>query len=207
MTESTIVYVVDDDEVVLTSVEALLKQHGYQASCFLSAAEFLARADVDCPGCVVTDVLMPGMDGIELQRRLLEAQSPLSVVVVTGVADVPTAVAMMESGALTLLEKPYDHQRLLAAVERGLAASRERSQIRQKEQTVAQHLALLSEEERRVLELMVAGKPNKAIARGLNLGLRTVDRRRRAVLEKMSVQTVPQLALLLDESRVAEPQP
>ena len=205
MTDAATIYVIDDDQAVLLSVKALLSQHGYQVRCYLSAREFLDDAPLDRCGCVVTDVQMPDINGIELQQRLLAAKCLLSVVVVTGVADVPMAVTLMESGAVTLLEKPYDHNDLLHAVERGLAASRVRWQQRQQEQEVLDHLAMLTDEERRVMELMVAGKPNKAIARGLELGMRTVDRRRQSVLEKMGVETVPELALLLGTAGAAEP--
>jgi FixJ family two-component response regulator len=206
MTDEASVYVVDDDQGVLLSVEALLSQHGYSACCYASAAEFLADVALDTCGCLVTDVRMPEISGIELQRRLRAASSPLAVVVVTGVADVPMAVTLMEGGAVTLLEKPYDHNELLDAVKRGLAASRERWNRRQQEHDVATQLATLTGEERQVMELMVAGKPNKAIARGLGLGMRTIDRRRRTVLEKMGVETVPELALLLGTARAAEPE-
>jgi len=124
MIESNAVYIVDDDEAVLLSVKAMLSQHGYQSRGYLSANEFLADAPTDGPGCVITDLQMPVVSGIELQQRLFAANSFLSVVVVTGVADVPTTVALMEQGAITLLEKPYDHNKLVLAVERGLTLSR-----------------------------------------------------------------------------------
>jgi FixJ family two-component response regulator len=103
MNETTTIYVVDDDEAVLLSVKAMLGQHGYQSRGYLSAKQFLAEAPTDCPGCVITDLQIPEISGVELQQRLLAANSLLSVVVVTGVADVPTAVALMERGAITLL--------------------------------------------------------------------------------------------------------
>lgn len=205
MAEPTTIYVVDDDEAVLLSVNALLSQHGYIVRCYLSAAEFLADASLDNCGCLVTDVQMPDINGMELQRRLLSADSPLSVVVVTGVADVPMAVELMKSGAVTLLEKPYDHNDLLEAVRNGLAASREHWETIHRQRGVAERLATLTDEEREVMNLMVAGKPNKAIARGLKLGMRTIDRRRQSVLKKMGVDTVPELALLLGSAQVAEP--
>src|SRR5262245_45380092 len=113
MTETSHVYAVDDDEAVLASVKAVLSLYGHRVACYSSAEEFLEEASLEDPGCVVTDLQMPEVSGVELQRRLLAAHSPLAVVVVTGVADVPTAVTMMERGAVTLLEKPYDHAALL----------------------------------------------------------------------------------------------
>jgi FixJ family two-component response regulator len=207
MADAATVYVVDDDQAVLLSVKALLGQHGFSVCCYPSAAEFLAEVPLDGCGCLVTDVQMPEISGVELQQRLVEAGSPLSVVVVTGVADVPMAVTLMESGAVTLLEKPYDHNDLLRAVQRGIATSRDCWNRRQQTQTVAVRLATLSDEERQVMQLMVAGKPNKAIARGLELGMRTIDRRRHSVLAKMGVHTVAELALLLGSIGVEESSP
>lgn len=197
MTAAEYVYVVDDDEAVLLSVKAILTQHGYQVQCFLSAEAFLAEIPSNVSGCAITDVQMPGMDGVELQQRLKAARSLLSVVVVTGVADVPLAVTMMERGAVTLLEKPYDHIDLLDAVAKGIGASRKRAELISGEETVQQRLATLTDEELQVMECMLADRPNKAIAHVLDLSMRTVDRRRRAVLDKMKVKSVPELALLI----------
>jgi two-component system, LuxR family, response regulator TtrR len=197
MTDVNHVYIVDDDEAVLLSVKAMLSQHGYQSRGYLSAQEFLAEAPIDCPGCVITDLQMPVISGVELQQRLLAAKSFLSVVVVTGVADVPTTVALMEKGAITLLEKPYDHHRLVQAVERGLSLSREQWLRARSEQSTRQRLESLTEEETRVMECILTGQPNKAIAHRLGLSMRTVDRRRQSVLEKMEVRTAPELGLLL----------
>jgi len=197
MTDAEQIHVVDDDEAVLLSVKAILSQHGYRVHCFSSAEEFLAAMPADAPGCVITDVQMPGMDGVELQQRLKTPRSLFSLVVVTGVADVPLAVTMMERGAVTLLEKPYDHIDLLDAVAKGLSASRKRSELVHNEVTVRERLATLTGEEKRVMECMLADKPNKAIAHSLDLSMRTVDRRRRAVLEKMKVKSIPELALLM----------
>ena len=203
MIDSYTIYVVDDDEAVLLSVQAMLNQHGYSCRCYLTAEEFLHDAPSDQPGCVITDLQMPEISGVELQKQLLADESPLSVVVVTGVADVPTTVALMERGAVTLLEKPYNHDDLVHAVERGLEVSRLRWLEKQNRQTVVDRLATLSEDERRVMECMLTGQPNKAVAHRLELSMRTVDRRRQAVLEKMAVRTAPELALLLGSAGIS----
>jgi len=197
MTDAGAVYIVDDDEAVLLSVKAMLSQHGYQSRGYLSADEFLAEAPSDCPGCVITDLQMPVVSGVELQQRLLAAKSFLAVVVVTGVADVPTTVTLMEKGAITLLEKPYDHNKLVLAVERGLTLSREQWLQARCEQLTRQRLESLTEDEHRVMQCMLTGQPNKTIAHRLGLSMRTVDRRRQAILEKMDVRTAPELGLLL----------
>lgn len=206
MTAKELVYVVDDDEAVLLSVKAILSQHGYDVHGFSSAEEFLAAAPQDVAGCVITDVQMPGMDGVELQQRLKSARSLFSVVVVTGVADVPLAVTMMERGAITLLEKPYDHIDLLDAVAKGVAASRKQAELVRSEDTVRERLATLSAEELQVMEYMLADKPNKAISHSLDLSMRTVDRRRRAVLDKMKVKSIPELAILLGAAGLNPPE-
>jgi FixJ family two-component response regulator len=191
------VFAVDDDASVLASVRAVLAQARYDVICFASAEQFLAEAPLDVPGCLVTDLQMPGVGGVELQRRLLEAGSPLSLVIVTGVADVPTAVTLMERGAVTLLEKPYNHAALLKAVERALTDSVQRYRRRQAERAAAVRLAQLTRTERNVMEYVLSGAPNKAISEALDLSMRTVDRRRQTILHKMGVQSVPELAILL----------
>jgi two-component system response regulator FixJ len=198
------IYVVDDDAAVLNSLQALLQAHGFQVQCYSSAETFLSEVDMNHRGCVVTDVAMPGMSGVDLVRHLHEAKSPLAVVVVTGVANVPMAVSLMEYGAITLLEKPYDTERLLAAVNRGLTISDEQCEQWQREQEIQRRLNMLTDEERSVMDRLLADKPNKAIAAELHLSLRTVDRRRQSVLEKLGVDSVPELALMLGPLRQAE---
>lgn len=205
MSDSNSIYVVDDDEAVLMSVRAMLSQHGYHCQCFLTAGEFLRNAPADRPGCVITDLQMPEITGVELQQRLVAQESPLAVVVVTGVADVPTTVSLMERGAVTLLEKPYNHDDLVHAVEKGLELSRETFRQKNNKKSVLERLATLSLDERRVMDCMLTGQPNKAVAHRLELSMRTVDRRRQAVLEKMGVRTAPELALLLGSAGVSLP--
>ena len=129
--------------------------------------------------------------------RLNAAGSPISTIVVTGVADVPTAVALMENGAVTLLEKPYDQAILLKAVVRGLEASKKLWEKQQAKRSVGQRLQTLSEEEQQVLQFMLSGEPNKIISSKLDLSMRTVDRRRQTILKKMQVQSLPELAMLV----------
>jgi two-component system response regulator FixJ len=198
------IYVVDDDAAVLNSLQALLQAHGFQVQCYSSAEHFLSEVAMNHRGVVITDVAMPGMSGVDLVRRLHEAKSPLSIVVVTGVANVPMAVSLMEYGAITLLEKPYDTERLLAAVNRGLTISGQQCEQWQREQEIQRRLSQLSDEERSVMDRLLADKPNKAISAELHLSLRTVDRRRQSVLEKLGVDSVPEMALMLGPLRQAE---
>jgi FixJ family two-component response regulator len=198
------IYVVDDDAAVLNSLQALLQAHGFAVQCYSSGEQFLSEVAMNRRGCVITDVAMPGMSGVDLVRRLHEAKSPLSIVVVTGVANVPMAVSLMEYGAITLLEKPYDTERLLAAVNRGLTISGQQCEQWQREQEIQRRLNQLTDEERSVMDRLLADKPNKAISAELHLSLRTVDRRRQSVLEKLGVDSVPEMALMLGPIRQAE---
>jgi two-component system, LuxR family, response regulator FixJ len=201
MHDQGVIYVVDDDPAVLDSLEALLSQYDYQVRCFSSAASFLEDAILNSAGCLITDVQMPEMNGAELLQKLNALKSTLSMVVVTGVADVPTAVALMQSGATTLLEKPYDQNELLDAVGRALVTSHSHWNQEQAKKSVRQRLETLSEDEESVMKLMLAGEPNKGISSKLTMSMRTVDRRRHSILSKMQVASVPELATLLSTSR------
>lgn len=194
------VFIVDDDEAILASVKAVLSQFGYDPQCFHSADDFLKQAPLDAPGCVVTDLQMPGIDGFQLQERLAAMHSLLSIVVLTGVADVPTAVKVMRNGAATLLEKPYVSRDLLISVQQGLDASKKRWHTWQLEREVQAKLITLTDDERAVMKLMLSGAPNKSIASSMDLGMRTVDRRRQAIFSKMGVNTVAELAMLLSST-------
>lgn len=191
------IYVVDDDVAVLQSVKAVLAELNCEITCYQSAEQFLTNAAIDKPGCLITDLQMPGISGLELHQRLVQAQSALSVVVVTGVADVPTAVTVMRTGAVTLLEKPYESAELLQAVKDALAMSHQRWQQALTQRTVLQRLSQLSVEERQIMDAMLANKTNKSISQQLEISMRTVDRRRSTILEIMGVKSVAELAACL----------
>ena len=199
------VFVVDDDLQVREGLCALLQAKQYRTEAFGSAAEFLVSFEPSRPGCLVTDLRMDGMSGMELQQRLKELGVLLPVVVVTGHADVMTAVRVMELGALTLIQKPFGQTKLLEAVERALELNAANLERRHRWQSVQQRLASLSNDERDVMQLMVEGEPNKSISGRLCISMRTCDRRRRSVLDKMQVDSVPRLAALLAEFANAEP--
>jgi two-component system response regulator FixJ len=200
MTEP-IVHVIDDDPEVLESLSYLLSAHGYAQRLFPSAEEFLQSYDAQQPGCLITDLQLGGMSGAELQERLLADGSEMPIIVLTGHACVQMAVQLMERGAWKVLLKPCDPDQLLIAVKGGLARDRELRERRRRRGDVRLRLDTLSEEERQVLDAMLADLPNKAIAEQLGLSRRTVDRRRRSVLDKMRATSVPELATLLAEER------
>jgi FixJ family two-component response regulator len=196
--QTATIYVVDDDPAVRQSLAELVQSPGFVCKTFASAEEFLAHHHhEEGVGCVVTDYCMPGMNGTELQTALAKRNSKLPVIVVSGFADVPVAVRAMQHGAITLLQKPFNRNELLAAVETALQVAARRAGEAAAESEIAAQLARLTAEETAVMELLLAGHPNKAIARELDLGLRTVERRRQQVLEKMGVGSLPELACLI----------
>jgi two-component system response regulator FixJ len=187
------VFVVDDDADVRDSVCALLESAGLAAEPFDSALAFLAAYQASRHGCVIADVRMPDMDGMALQEELRKSGSTLSVIVITGHADVPLAVRAMKAGAVDFIEKPFDDQALIASVKRALAqadSTREQASAAQKAGAL---IATLSARERQVLELLVAGRSNKVIAYELDISPRTVEIHRAHVMEKMEAKSLSDL--------------
>ncbi len=190
-------FVIDDDRAVLHSVSELLDAAGIQTLAFTSAEQFLHQLSPATAGCVITDLRMQGMSGADLLKVLREADCRLPVVVVSGHADVPVTVEVMEHGAITLLQKPYKAEELLDAVRRALDAYRsDRHKFNQLDD-IRHRLESLQPDEYGVMKLMIEGKPNKTIASELDISMRTVDRRRSAVLEKMGVGSAPEVARLV----------
>ena len=186
------VHVIDDDEAVRESLLFLFDSAGLRAEAYASPLAFLDALDADAAGCVVTDVRMPGMNGLELLRRLQERARRLPVIVITGHGDVPLAVEAMKSGAFDFLEKPFDDERLLALVRRGLEA--EPGLSSNPEADVArQRVARLSQRERQVLKRLVDGQLNKTIAWDLGISARTVEVYRAKLMSKMEAQAFADL--------------
>jgi two-component system response regulator FixJ len=205
MLNRPLVCVVDDDDGVRRLTCRLLEQAGNEVKGYSGAAPFFAEFDESRTACVVTDLRMPGTDGGQLLERLRSAGSDVAVVLITGHADVRTAVHLMEHGALTLLEKPYEPENLRAAVERAIAQTTKRREERTAGDAARQRFEQLTEDERDVLQFMITGVPNKTIASRLTLSARTVDRRRNAVLTKMGVGSVSELASLVTQHKLNEP--
>lgn len=198
---AALVCVVDDDPTVLDLTCRVLESHGYEVRGYAGAEEFLKELDEKRLACVVTDLRMPNVDGGELLQRLRARVSVVSVIVLTGHADVRTAVRLMEEGAMTLLEKPFQPDELFVAVDRAVRATQARRATEERLAQARRNFAELTTDEREVLECMVAGLLNKSIASQLQLSMRTVDRRRRAVLTKMEVDSVSELATLIAKLR------
>ncbi len=193
MAADAIVHVIDDDEAVRQSLEFLLRAAGVTARTYESAAAFLNALPAIETGCVITDVRMPGISGIELLRRLSEMQVKLPVIVITGHADVPLAVEAMKNGAVDFLEKPYEDELLLGSVRSALDRSQQNAARNSKRVEVEARLATLTNREREVLEGLVAGKPNKIIAFDLAISPRTVEIYRANVMTKMAAASLSEL--------------
>jgi two-component system response regulator FixJ len=193
ITMAETVYVVDDDLDIRDSLSVLLEASGYTTRTFESATSFLASDAPDSVGCLIVDVQMPEMDGIALQKELVARRSPLQVVVMTGHADIPIAVGAMKAGAVDFLEKPFDEPVLLDSVRRALDRASSVGDHAKEARNAAARIALLTERERQVLELIVAGKANKVIAHELSISPRTVEIHRARVMEKMDAGNLADL--------------
>jgi FixJ family two-component response regulator len=187
-----LVYVVDDDEAVRDSLQFLLEPT-YRVAAFDSAEAFLARYDPQAIACLILDVRMPGMSGLQLQEELLGRGSHLPVVFVTGHGDVPMAVATMKKGAADFIEKPFEQQALKALVERMLDRAREDAARIERERINSSLLARLTPREQQVLERIVAGRLNKQIADDLGISIKTVEAHRANIMDKLNAGTVADL--------------
>src|SRR3954468_15886105 len=192
MAEET-VFVVDDDAGARDSLCALLESAGIAAEAFESARAFLQAHRPEQAGCLIADIRMPDMDGLELQEELNRRHAGLPVIVVTGHADVPLAVRAMKAGAVDLIEKPYDDALLLASVRRALAQAHGAREQSAATEAAKSRIANLSARERQVLGLLVAGQPNKIIAYELDISPRTVEIHRAHVMEKMEAKSLSDL--------------
>lgn len=193
MSEEKTVFVVDDDPAARESVSALAESMGLRVETYESAEEFLEELKTSRSGCLVTDVKMEGITGIELQDRLAEAGHEIPVIVITGYANVPMAVTAMQTGAVTLLEKPCNQELLARSIREALDRGETRQGEQRELEEIERRLARLTPAERDVLAMMVAGDANKVIARKLGVGLRTVEARRHQVFDKMGAESLAEL--------------
>jgi FixJ family two-component response regulator len=199
-----VVFVVDDDSAVRSSIRMLLKSIGVAATSMGSAQEFLDSFDPAQPGCLVLDVRMPGMSGLELQEQLNMRGAILPVIFITGHGDVPMAVEAMQHGAFDFLQKPFRDQDLIDRIQKALARDRETRSELQKHDQIRARLESLTPRERDVLQLLAQGRQNKVMASELGLSQRTVEIHRAHVMEKMGARSVAQLVrMLLDAQQAA----
>ena len=187
------VYVVDDDEAVRDSVQWLLEGQDYRVRCFESAEAFLARYDAREVACLIIDIRMDGMSGLELQERLIDRDSPLPMAFITGHGDVPLAVDTMKKGAMDFIQKPFKEDQLVTLVERMLEQARSSFAEHQQAASRDALLAKLTGREAQVLERIVAGRLNKQIADDLGISIKTVEAHRANIMEKLGANTVADL--------------
>lgn len=187
------VYVVDDDEAVRDSLQWMLEGKDYRVRCFDSAESFLSRFDAREVACLIVDIRMDGMTGLELQNRLIEIHSPLPLAFITGHGDVPMAVDTMKKGAMDFIQKPFDEPQLLPLVERMLAQAKESFAEYQSSINRDALMARLTLRESQVLERIVAGRLNKQIADDLGISIKTVEAHRANIMEKLGANTVADL--------------
>jgi FixJ family two-component response regulator len=201
-TVAPLVFVVDDDPSVRKSLGRLLALAGYRVQEFASAREFLARAASEGPCCLVLDVRMPGLTGIELQQTLAAAGRRMSIVFVTGHVDVPTSVKAMKGGAVDLLTKPIDRQALLAAIARAVAKDAADLSEELRIADIRERVRMLTVRETQVFALVVTGMLNKQIASDLGVGLKTIKVHRAKVMAKMRARSMAELVRLADAAGV-----
>ena len=200
------VFVVDDDEGARNSLRFLLKSVGLPAVTFGTAQAFLAAYEAHQPGCLVLDVRMPGMSGLELQQELNRRGAVVPVVFVTGHGDVPMAVEAIQQGAFDFVQKPYREQELLDRIQRALVKDQENRKALEERDRIRARLASLTPREREVMQLMILGKPNKVMAADLGLSQRTVEIHRAHVMEKSGATSVAQLVrMVLDSEQSTAP--
>ena len=203
MRESTpTVYVVDDDPDVLKAIERLLESTGLSVSTFSSPQQFLERYDRNAPGCLVLDLALPGLSGLDVQRLLEQQGSVLPIVFLTGRGDIATSVQAMKRGAADFLTKPIDDTALIAAVHEALATDQAHRSARLERERLAECLAALTERERQVLERVVAGRRNKEIAAELGTTEKTIKFHRGNLMRKMGVHVVADLVKLAERAGV-----
>jgi FixJ family two-component response regulator len=187
------VYVVDDDEAVRDSLQWMLEGKDYRVRCFDSAESFLSRYDAREVACLIADIRMGGMTGLELQSKLIEINSPLPLAFITGHGDVPMAVDTMKKGAMDFIQKPFNDAQLLPLVERMLDQARESFADYQSAINREALMSRLTLRETQVLERIVAGRLNKQIADDLGISIKTVEAHRANIMEKLGANTVADL--------------
>lgn len=197
MPSDAIVFVVDDDAAVCDSLRFLIESVGLRVRTFSSADGFLAAYTPDQPGCVVLDIRMPGMSGLELQEQLAKRGHTLPVIIITAHGDVPSAVRAMRAGAVDFMSKPFNDQDLLDRVHQALAKDAQARQDEAVRAGIAAKVALLTPREREVMDLVVSGMSNKGIAAQLQLSAKTVETHRARVMEKMEAGSLAELVRMV----------
>ena len=183
-------FVVDDDEAIRTLWRWLMESNGIGVRTFGTAVEFIEHYEQDTPGCLVLDLRLPGMSGLELQEYLKAKGIEIPIVFVTAHADVATAVTALKGGAVDLIEKPFSYRQVLSVIEKAFQRDAENRERRARQAEMAGRIAALTERERAVLQRIIEGKANKIIAAELDISIKTVEFHRSKLMEKMQVDSV-----------------
>ena len=191
--EQGTVYVVDDDGSTRELLAWLMQRHGLRAELFADARSFLASYRAGAPGCLIVDLNMPGMGGLDLQRHLKELGAMLPVIFLSGRADVPKAVRAVREGAVDFIEKPFDYKHVVALVEECLRRDADERERRRRRRTACARLAQLTQREREVMDLVVAGLTNREIGERLDISVKTVEAHRSRLMEKLEVHSIAEL--------------
>lgn len=190
-------HIIDDDEAIRDALQWQFRTRGVECTLWSSAEAFLDAWQTDWRGCIVLDIRMEGMSGLECFDTLIERQCSLPVIFITGHGDVPMAVSALKKGAFDFIEKPFSDNELIERVERAIALDTERQRAAADRGTVESRLASLTAREREVMELILEGKYNKVIADQLSISMRTVEAHRSKVFDKMQVRSAVELAQML----------
>jgi two-component system response regulator FixJ len=193
MLESQSVYIVDDDAAVRDALSILVKSVNLYAKEYSSADQFLAEYDPQRPGCLITDVYMPGIDGVALQKRLTDMGSQIPMLIMSGHGDIPLAVNMIRNGALNFIEKPFSNHQMLEYIQQALKLDNERRSTANKIDQSQKYYATLTPREKEVLEYLISGVSNKVIAARMSISPRTIETHRANVLRKMNSESVVSL--------------
>lgn len=204
MAGKSVIHVVEDDGAMRDSIVELLKDGGYKVRAYTRAEELLARGAAIEPGCIVSDVRMPGMDGLTLLRRLRASGQTMPLMLITGHGDISMAVTAMKAGAIDFLEKPFEADELLAAIETALRYSPGSGRAEDANSSL-QRLQKLTSREREVLEQLVTGRSNKEIAARLGISPRTVEFHRAHVMEKLEAKGLPELVRIWLTAELSQP--
>jgi FixJ family two-component response regulator len=193
MNQTPTVSIVDDDQQVRESLAALIQSMNIDVACYASGREFLEKFSPARPGCVVLDLRMPELSGLDVLEELAARNIEVPIVMISGHGDIPAAVSAMKAGAVDFLEKPYHGSALIESVRKALARDEEQRAAGATRRQLAERYEALSPDEKQVLELTAAGKPDKAIALALDLSLRTIQLRRASVMRKMQARSRAEL--------------
>lgn len=191
------IFVVDDDQAVRDAIHLLLTGAGFKTKIFANAKEFLAGYQPEQPGCLLLDVRMPGMSGLELQETLNQRDIRLPIIIISGHGDVPMAVRAMKAGAMDFIEKPFSGQTLLEHIRQALAQDFKNRRHQDRYQAIAARIALLSPREREVMERVAVGQYNKVIAAELDISVSTVEAHRKNMMEKLHAESLTDLICML----------